>query len=74
MGIDSSGVTSVHKTAYVAIGFVVALFGLLFMLQGLGAVEGSPMSNTMTWSILGPLIALGGLAFALYGWFGGRSR
>jgi hypothetical protein len=43
---------------------VVALFGLLFTLQGFGAVQGSPMSNTTTWSILGPIIALIGLALA----------
>ena len=36
----------------------VALFGLLFTLQGFGAVQGSPMSNTTTWSVLGPIIAL----------------
>ena len=43
-------------------GVVVALFGLLFALQGFGVVGGSPMSNTTTWSILGPIIALVGVA------------
>jgi len=32
------------------------LFGLLFALQGFGMVGGSPMSNTTTWSVLGPII------------------
>jgi hypothetical protein len=50
---------------------VVALFGLLFSLQGLGAVGGSPMSNTTTWSVLGPIIAIVGVVIALVGW---RSR
>ncbi len=48
-----------------AVGVVVALFGLLFALQGFGAVGGSPMSNTTTWSILGPIIALIGIAIAV---------
>jgi drug/metabolite transporter superfamily protein YnfA len=47
-----------------AVGVVVALFGLLFALQGFGAVAGSPMSNTTTWSVLGPVIALIGVAIA----------
>ncbi len=46
------------------VGVVVALFGLLFALQGFGLVGGSPMSNTTTWSILGPIIALVGVAIA----------
>ncbi len=50
-----------------ALGVVVALFGLLFSLQGFGAVGGSPMSNTTTWSVLGPIIALIGLAIAVVG-------
>ncbi|CAM3777099.1 hypothetical protein [Smaragdicoccus niigatensis] len=53
-------------------GIVVALFGLLFTLQGFGAVQGSPMSNTTTWSVLGPVIALIGLAVAFYGWRSSR--
>jgi hypothetical protein len=47
-----------------ALGVLVTLAGLLFALQGFGAVGGSPMSNTTTWSILGPIIALIGIAIA----------
>lgn len=53
------------RVIVVVIGIVVALFGLLFALQGFGVVGGSPMSNTTTWSILGPIIALIGVAIAL---------
>jgi hypothetical protein len=43
-------------------GIVVALLGIVFTLQGVGVVSGSSMSNTTTWSILGPIIAfVGGL-------------
>lgn len=52
----------------VVIGLLVALAGLLFALQGFGVVSGSPMTNTTTWSILGPLIALIGIVIALFGW------
>lgn len=56
----------------VVLGVFVALAGLLFTLQGFGAVSGSPMTNTATWSILGPIIALVGIAIALAGWLGRR--
>jgi hypothetical protein len=53
------------RIALVVVGVFVALFGLLFTLQGFGVVQGSPMSNTITWSILGPIIALIGVALAV---------
>jgi hypothetical protein len=56
------------RAAVVIVGVVVALAGLLFSLQGFGMVTGSPMTNTTTWSILGPLIALVGIAIAFAGW------
>ena len=58
------------RFAIALLGVIVALFGLLFTLQGFGVVGGSPMSNTTTWSILGPIIALIGIALAV----GGLSR
>jgi len=53
------------RVIVVVLGVVVALFGLLFALQGFGMVGGSPMSNTTTWSVLGPIIALVGVAVAV---------
>jgi drug/metabolite transporter superfamily protein YnfA len=50
------------------VGIVVAAFGVLFALQGFGVVLGSPMSNTTKWSVLGPIIALIGIALAFAGW------
>lgn len=55
----------------VLFGVIIALFGLLFTLQGFGMVQGSPMSNTTTWSVLGPIIALAGAGMAFLGY---RSR
>jgi drug/metabolite transporter superfamily protein YnfA len=56
------------RNAVGVVGVLVALFGLLFTLQGFGAVQGSPMSNTTTWSVLGPVIALIGVGLAVAGW------
>jgi hypothetical protein len=56
------------RIAIVIFGVLVALAGLLFSLQGFGAVSGSPMTNTTIWSVLGPIIALIGIAIAFAGW------
>jgi hypothetical protein len=53
------------RVIVVIFGVVVALFGLLWALQGFGVVGGSPMSNTTTWSIIGPITALVGIAIAV---------
>lgn len=50
------------------IGIVMAMSGTLFALQGFGAVQGSPMSNTTTWSVAGPIIAIVGLILAIFSW------
>jgi hypothetical protein len=52
----------------VVIGVLVALAGVVFALQGFGVVSGSPMRGTTTWSVLGPIIALIGIAIAFAGW------
>jgi hypothetical protein len=48
----------------IATGAVVALFGLLFTLQGVGVIGGSGMSNSTFWSVAGPVIVLVGLLMA----------
>lgn len=53
------------------LGVLMVLFGVLFTLQGIGKVQGSFMSNTTTWTVLGPIIALIGLGLAIAG---GRRR
>ena len=51
-----------------AVGLLLALFGLIWALQGFGVLGGSPMSNTTTWSIIGPITALIGIAIAVFSW------
>jgi hypothetical protein len=51
-----------------ALGLIVALFGLIWALQGFGVLGGSPMSNTRTWSIIGPITALIGIVIAVFSW------
>jgi hypothetical protein len=51
-----------------AVGVIVALFGLIWALQGFGVLLGSPMSNTTTWSVIGPITAVIGLAIMVFSW------
>ncbi len=51
-----------------AFGLIVALFGLIWALQGFGVLRGSPMSNTTTWSIIGPITVLIGIVIAVFSW------
>lgn len=53
------------RQALLVVGILLAISGALFTLQGLGVVQGSPMSNTTKWSLLGPLIAGAGVALAI---------
>lgn len=48
-------------------GVLIALVGLLFTLQGVGVVTGSPMTGTTLWSILGPVIMVIGVVVAAVG-------
>ncbi|OBI96980.1 hypothetical protein [Mycobacterium asiaticum] len=51
-----------------AVGLIVALFGVIWALQGFGVLGGSPMSTTTTWSVIGPITALVGIAVAVFSW------
>ncbi|MCV7167149.1 hypothetical protein [Mycobacterium stomatepiae] len=51
-----------------AAGLLVAIFGLIWALQGFGVLGGSPMSNTTTWSVIGPITVVIGTAIAVFSW------
>ncbi|MGL5910348.1 MAG: hypothetical protein ACRCZP_10135 [Phycicoccus sp.] len=49
----------------IVVGGVVVLVGLVWTLQGLGLLEGSPMTGVTLWAVVGPVVALVGAALAL---------
>ncbi len=53
-------------------GILIAIAGLIWALQGFGIIGGSFMSGDSIWAIIGPLVALAGLAIAGIGWRRGR--
>ena len=44
------------------IGVAAALAGVVWTLQGLGYIGGSFMSGATVWAVIGPVVALAGLA------------
>lgn len=57
-----------------AVGLLLAVFGLIWALQGFGVLGGSPMSNTTTWSIIGPITVVIGIVIAVFSWRKIRSK
>lgn len=51
-----------------AFGLILALFGVIWALQGFGVLGGSPMSNTTTWSVIGPITVVIGSVIAVVSW------
>ena len=51
----------------VAVGGVMLLMGVVWTAQGLGWLEGSPMTGVEVWAIIGPLVAGLGVALIIVG-------
>ena len=56
-----------RQIVLVVIGLLAALAGAVWTLQGLGYVGGSFMSGATVWAVIGPIVALAGLALITLG-------
>jgi len=56
-----------RKPVYLVAGIIIALFGFVFFLQGIGVLEGSAMSDTVFWSIAGPIVVIVGVVMIVFG-------
>jgi hypothetical protein len=45
------------RALFVALGAAMVLVGAVWTAQGLGYLEGSPMTDQQVWAIIGPLVA-----------------
>jgi hypothetical protein len=50
-----------------AAGAVLAVAGVIWALQGFGVIGGSFMSGDSVWAIIGPVVAVAGLAAVVVG-------
>jgi hypothetical protein len=48
-------------------GALITVAGIIFALQGLGYLGGSVMTGVTFWAVVGPLIALAGIALTVFG-------
>jgi hypothetical protein len=57
----------VKKAVLVVVGALLALMGIVWTLQGVGVLGGSPMTGVTLWAIVGPIVAVVGIAVAVVG-------
>lgn len=55
-------------------GALLVVIGVVWTLQGMGRLPGSVMSGVTFWAVVGPLVALLGVALAARGWRQERRR
>ncbi len=49
------------------VGALLIIAGVVWALQGLGYLKGSVMTGVTAWTLIGPVVALGGLAMTVAG-------
>ena len=62
------------KPVRVALGAFLVLIGVVWFLQGIDVLGGSVMSGVTLWAVVGPVVAVVGLALAASGLRGGARR
>lgn len=65
--------TPMRKLVLVVVGVLAALTGAIWTLQGLGYINGSFMTGATLWAVIGPVVALAGLALIVFGLRGRRA-
>jgi hypothetical protein len=60
-----------RQVLLIVIGLAAAVAGIVWTLQGLGYVGGSFMTGATVWAIIGPVVAVAGLALLA---IAGRAR
>jgi hypothetical protein len=61
-----------RRPVLVTAGVVAVLLGVVFTLQGVGILGGSPMTGSTIWAFIGPIIALCGIVVIVFALRGGR--
>jgi hypothetical protein len=51
-----------RSTLLLVLGLLLVVSGVIWTLQGLGVLGGSAMSGVTLWAVVGPVVALAGLA------------
>ncbi len=62
------------RSLALALGAVLVVVGGVWTAQGLGYLGGSPMTGVTLWAVVGPVVALAGVALLVRGGRGGAPR
>jgi hypothetical protein len=57
----------VSRSAVLAVGAVLVIFGAVWFLQGIDVLGGSAMSGKSLWAVVGPVVALVGAGLLVAG-------
>lgn len=55
------------RSAVLAVGAVLVIFGAVWFLQGIDVLGGSAMSGKSLWAVVGPVVALVGAGLLVAG-------
>jgi hypothetical protein len=56
-----------RKGLLIGVGAVATVAGVIWMLQGFGYIQGSFMTGATVWAVIGPVVALAGIAMITVG-------
>ncbi len=62
------------RWAWLILGVLAILVGIVWTLQGLNILKGSGMSGNPMWAVIGPILAIIGLALVGFMTLAGRRR
>lgn len=62
------------RWGWLILGVLALLAGAVWTLQGFNVLRGSVMSGSTMWAIIGPIVAIVGLALLVFGAGVGRKR
>ena len=54
-----------RRTLPITLGVLMLVIGAIWTFQGLGYIEGSPMTGVELWAVLGPALAGFGIALGI---------
>lgn len=66
-GSSAAAHTFLMRIVMIVVGVILAVFGVVFALQGIGLLGGSAMTGDPTWAIIGPVLAVIGLVVLGFG-------
>ena len=51
-----------NRSLSLVLGALLVVIGLIWFFQGIGVLGGSVMSGVVLWAVIGPIVALAGIA------------